>query len=83
MELLGLMVHEPDIKPEELHAVKNPTLVIAGTKDMIKTAHTEEIAKNISGAELVIIKGNHFIANKEPEEFNKRVEAFLAKTAIR
>ncbi len=83
MELLGLMVHEPDIKPEELHAVKNPTLVIAGTKDMIKTAHTEEIAKNISGAELVIIKGDHFIANKEPEEFNKRVEAFLAKTAIR
>lgn len=83
MELLGLMVHEPNIKPEELHAVKNPTLVIAGTKDMIKTAHTEEIAKNISGAELVIIKGDHFIANKEPEEFNKRVEAFLTKTAIR
>ena len=52
-------------------------------QDMIKTAHTEEIAKNISGAELVIIKGDHFIANKEPEEFNKRVEAFLAKTAIR
>ena len=70
-------------KHKELHAVKNPTLVIAGTKDMIKTAHTEEIAKNISGAELVIIKGDHFIANKEPEEFNKRVEAFLAKTAIR
>lgn len=83
MELLGLMVHEPNIKPEELHAVKNPTLVIAGTKDMIKTAHTEEIAKNISGAELVIIEGDHFIATKEPEEFNKRVEAFLTKTTIR
>lgn len=83
MELLGLMVHEPNIKPEELHAIKVPTLVIAGTKDMIKTAHTEEIAKNISGAELVIMNGDHFIANKEPKEFNKRVEAFLTKTTIR
>lgn len=80
MELLGLMVYEPNIKPEDLHAVKVPALVIAGTKDMIKTVHTEEIANNISGAELAIIKGDHFIANKSPEEFNKRVESFLKKS---
>lgn len=79
MELLGLMVHEPNIKPEELHAIKIPTLVIAGTGDMIKTAHTEEIAKNISGAEMVIINGDHFIADKSPEEFNKRVHEFVKK----
>lgn len=79
MELLGLMVHEPNIKPEKLHAIKIPTLVIAGTGDMIKTAHTEEIAQNISGAELVIIDGDHFIADKSPEEFNKRVHEFMKK----
>lgn len=83
MELLGLMVHEPDIEPGKLCAIKVPTLVIAGTKDMIKQAHTEEIAKNISGAKLVIMEGDHFIAGKRPEEFNKRVAEFLEKADIR
>ncbi len=77
MELLGLMVHEPDIKPEELHSIQVPTLVIAGTKDMIKRNHTEEIAENIPGAALSMIQGDHFIANKEPDHFNKEVELFL------
>lgn len=79
MELLGLMVNEPNIKANELHSIQIPTLVIAGTKDMIKRAHTEEIAKNISNARLSIIQGDHFIANKEPDSFNKEVEAFLQK----
>lgn len=35
MELLGLMVNEPNIKFDELHSIQVPTLVIAGTKDMI------------------------------------------------
>lgn len=77
MELLGLMVYEPGIIPEELCAIKVPALVIAGTKDMIKQSHTEEIAKNILRAKLVIMEGDHFIAGKRPEEFNKRVEGFL------
>lgn len=73
MELLGLMVNEPNITPKELRSVKAPTLVIAGTKDMIKKTHTEKIAENIHGAKLSIIKGNHFIANKSPESFNREV----------
>lgn len=77
MELLGLMVNEPDIKSYELHSIQVPTLVIAGTKDMIKRAHTEEIARNIPNAKLSIIQGNHFIANKESNKFNKEVELFL------
>ena len=77
MELLGLMVNEPDIKPYELRSIQVPTLVIAGTKDMIKRTHTEEIAENIPNAKLSIIQGNHFIANKEADKFNKEVELFL------
>lgn len=79
MELLGLMVNEPNIKIEEIHSIKIPTLVIAGEKDVIKESHTREIADNIPNAELSIIKGNHFIANKEPKAFNNEVEKFLAK----
>jgi pimeloyl-ACP methyl ester carboxylesterase len=32
---------------------------------------------NIANSELMIIKGNHFVANKNPEEFNKVVDGFL------
>ncbi|MFR8233719.1 MAG: alpha/beta fold hydrolase [Clostridia bacterium] len=80
MELLGLMVNEPNIKIEEIHSIQIPTLVIEGKNDMIKEKHTREIADNIPNADLSIIKGNHFIANKQPKAFNNEVEKFLIKT---
>ena len=76
-EMLGLMVNDPNVKPEELAAIKAKTLVIAGTNDMVKDAHTKLIASNIKDSKLVLIKGNHFIANKKPEEFNRAVLEFL------
>ena len=76
-EMLGLMVNEPNIEPNELSRIAAPTLVICGSNDMIKESHTKEIAENIPNAELVIMKGNHFIANKRYAAFNKEVEAFL------
>lgn len=78
-EILGLMVNEPNIKPEELHSIKVPTLVIAGTKDLIKENHSRLIAENIKDSELSFVEGNHFIAGKNPIEFNKEVEKFLVK----
>lgn len=77
MEILGLMVNEPNIDPATLHTLQMPTLVIAGTRDMIKENHTKLIARNIPNAKLSIIKGDHFIAQKKPQEFNREVEAFL------
>lgn len=76
-EMLGLMVNEPNVPVSELSKIKARTLVIAGTNDMIKEEHTRLIAKNIAGAELAFIRGNHFIASKKPEEFNRRVLEFL------
>lgn len=76
-ELLGLMVNDPMIAPEELAAITAPTLVLCGTRDMIRRAHTELIARSIPGARLAILTGDHFIANKRPEAFNQAVEAFL------
>ena len=77
MEMLGLMVNDPDIRPEELKAIHAKTLVIAGTKDMIKTSHTRMIADCIPDSRLVLIHGGHFIANKNPTEFNLAVLEFL------
>lgn len=78
-EMLGLMVNEPNVKPEELVGIQTKTLVIAGTKDMIKEEHTRLIAASIPDARLVFISGNHFIANKHPTEFNQAVIDFLKK----
>ncbi len=76
-EMLGLMVNEPNIKPSELAEITCPTLVICGTRDMIKEAHTKEIAASIPNAQLKIITGNHFVANRRPAEFNRTVDEFL------
>lgn len=73
----GLMVNEPNIAPCELSRITAPTLVICGTRDMIKESHTREIASGIPNAELTIIKGDHFIANKRSVEFNRTVDIFL------
>ena len=76
-EMLGLMVNEPNIGRNELSKIAAPTLVICGSGDMIKESHTKEIAGNIPNAKLSIIKGDHFIANKRFDAFNKEVEDFL------
>ena len=76
-EMLGLMVNDPNVQPAELSAIKAKTLVIAGTNDMIKDAHTRLIAQSIPDSQLVLIKGNHFIANKCPEAFNRAVLEFF------
>lgn len=76
-EMLGLMVDEPNIGLDELSKITAPTLVICGSNDMIREAHTKEIAGNIPHAKLSIMKGNHFIANRRYETFSKEVENFL------
>ena len=78
-EILGLMVNEPHIDPSELSRLTMPVLVLAGTKDMIKDSHTRLIYKSLSNAQLSIVEGDHFVANKNAEAFNKVVADFLRK----
>ena len=79
MELLGLMVNEPHFAPQDLRKLELPALVIAGDRDMIRDRHTRLIAESLPNARLKILKGNHFIANQRPEEFNRVVAEFLAE----
>lgn len=76
-EMLGLMVNEPHIDPAELARLTMPVLVVAGTRDMIKESHTRLIYKSLPNAQLAILEGDHFVANKNAEVFNKVVEEFL------
>ena len=76
-EMLGLMVNDPNLTSGELAGIRAKTLVIAGTRDMIREAHTRTIAESIPDAKLVLLKGTHFIANRHPAEFNRAVLDFL------
>ena len=77
VEMLGLMVNDPNIKPEELKDIHAKTLVIAGTKDMIRESHTRLIAQSIPDSKLVLIEGDHFVAHGNPDKFNCAVLDFL------
>lgn len=79
-EILGLMVKEPHIPAEALQKLYIPTLVIVGTRDMIRDSHTLLIARSLPQGRLEMIVGDHFIAAKNPDEFNEAVAAFLADT---
>lgn len=81
--LLALMVKEPHIAPSELARLTMPVLVVAGTNDMIKEPHTRLIYNNLPNAQLAILKGDHFVANKNPLAFNAMVRSFLSGYTIR
>ena len=55
--LFKLMMTEPDITREQLAAIKSPTLVLAGSEDLIDEKDTRFIAESIPGAELRILPG--------------------------
>ena len=82
-EMLGLMVNEPHIEPSELSRLTMPVLVVVGTKDMIKESHTRLIYNSLSNAQLSILDGDHFVANKNPKAFNALVKCFLSGYMIR
>lgn len=76
-ELLGLMVNEPHIDPKKLAALAMPALVIVGSRDMIQASHSRLIADSLPKGRLTTIEGDHFIANKQPAQFNRAVLEFL------
>ena len=63
-----LMLNEPHITKEQLLSIKTPTLVLAGSKDLIAEEDTRYIAETIPNATLKILKGeNHvsYVVHKE------------------
>ena len=76
-EILGLMVNDFGISKEHLRRIQAETLVLAGTRDMISTAHTKMIAETIPKAKLQFLEGDHFLPMKRADAFNRAVEEFL------
>lgn len=74
--LLKLMTEEPHIDPKALSVIHVPTLVIAGTDDLIPPEHTRLIANSIQDAKLVFLRGTHAVAEEDPGVFNAALAAF-------
>lgn len=52
-----MMLEEPDIDPALLSRITIPVLVLAGEHDIIRLAHTKQIAGGLANAQLKIIPG--------------------------
>lgn len=76
-----------DWKDEDLAAIKAPTMVIAGSQDVVSSEHTKQMASKIPNAQPYIIIGNHgsyigeicagTVGNNRPEITVAMIEAFL------
>ncbi len=52
-----ILLQEPHIPAEDLRAIEAKTLVVAGSRDIIRERNTRFIAETIPGAELMILPG--------------------------
>lgn len=77
-ELLRLMLDAPGIRPDDLKRLTAPTLVLAGSRDLIRRAHTRWIASLIPGARLKIIRpGRHTVLRDRAQLATSIVAEFL------
>jgi len=77
-----LMSHQPEITAQKLSRIMARTLVVAGTHDVIKTSHTEEIARGIPSSALRLFEGHgHFLFRECSEELLKTIDEFLSESS--
>ncbi len=71
---------EPNYTASDLHRITTPTAIADGDHDeAIKRAHTEYLAREIPGAQLIILPGvSHFAMLQKPALFNAAMLGFLS-----
>jgi len=75
-----LMLTQPNITTAQLNTITTPTLVLAGSKDVVNNAHTELIAQSISGSTLKILAGeNHVSYVLHSEKLYEAILPFLTQ----
>ncbi|MCL2531688.1 MAG: alpha/beta hydrolase [Oscillospiraceae bacterium] len=75
-----LMLNQPNITAAQLGTITTPTLVLAGSKDVVSNAHTELIAQSIPGSTLKILEGeNHVSYVLHSEKLYHAISPFLSQ----
>ncbi len=70
---------EPNFTPAELAAIAAPTAIVASEYDeMVRRENSEEMARLIPGARLIILPGvSHFALWQDPSGYNAALTDFL------
>jgi len=65
----------------DYHAIRRPTLIVAGAKDPLReTDYAEKLQKEIAGSELVVFsEAGHFPHIDWPDRFNAIAIDFLSR----
>lgn len=75
-----MMLIHPHIKPEQLHKIAIPVLIIGGDREAIPVKHAVEIAENIPNSNLWIIPNSgHSTPIYKKDQFNVTVAEFFSK----
>ncbi|UAY52922.1 alpha/beta fold hydrolase [Ferruginibacter albus] len=79
-KLFLLDYFQPHINFSELAAIKCPSLIICGDRDLIRLEHTIKIYQNIPNAWLWIVPNSgHGTLIEHADEFNKKVDEFFSR----
>ena len=77
-----LLTEEPDLPAERLQHIQAPVLLLAGTRDLVKTSHTRWIASEIPRSRLCLIAGGtHQALFRQKEQCLREIRAFLEKNS--
>jgi pimeloyl-ACP methyl ester carboxylesterase len=77
-KILEMWRTEPRFTMAQLHSIRAKTLICAGDHDLIRPAHTKELAQAIPGATMWIVPdASHGAMLERPELVNPRVLKFL------
>jgi pimeloyl-ACP methyl ester carboxylesterase len=76
----NMWASQPNWTAADLGRIRTPVMIADGDHDeAIRREHTEELAKEVPGAKLLILPGvSHFAMLQNPAEFNAAVLKFLA-----
>ncbi len=82
LDLLTLMIKEPNITPEQLGKMDVPALVLVGSHDVIAPEHTQMIADSLPNSRLKVVEGGHGIVKSNSADYIDALEEFFAENRI-
>ena len=83
LQLNALMTDSPNLPADRLRKIQAPVLILAGTRDLIKTSHTRWMAGQIPHSHLCLIEGGtHNVLFSREQQCRKYILDFLRKNRL-
>ena len=82
LDLLSLMVKEPTLTKDDFADFDAPTLVLVGSRDVIKPEHTDYIVSSFKNSTFAVVEGGHNIVKTNSEPYITAIDSFLKNAGI-